>query len=154
MTATTGATAMSSSRVIRCETCGKSNRVPAVAVGVPRCGQCHSPLPWIADADDSTFDAAAVHVSVPVLVDLWAPWCGPCRAVSPALEQVARRLAGRLKLVKVDVDVSREVGRRFQVQAVPTLLVLREGHVVGHQAGAASAQALEAWVEHTLAASH
>lgn len=153
MTSTAGATATSASRVIRCETCGKSNRVPAVADGIPRCGQCHSPLPWIADADDSTFEAAAVRVDVPVLVDLWAPWCGPCRAVSPALEKVARRLAGRLKLVKVDVDVATAVGQRFQVQAVPTLLVLKDGHVVGRQAGAASAQVLEAWVERTLAES-
>ena len=79
--------------------------------------------------------------------------CRPCRALSPALEQVARRLAGRLKLVKVDVDASPAVGQRFEVQAVPTLLVLKDGNVVVRQAGAAPAQALEAWVERTLAGS-
>jgi thioredoxin 2 len=88
-----------------------------------------------------------------VLVDLWAPWCGPCRAVSPALEQVARRLAGRLKLVKVDVDSSPAIAQRFEVRAVPTLLVMSHGKVIARQAGAAPAQALEAWVEGSLAGS-
>jgi thioredoxin 2 len=142
-----------SSRVARCESCGKRNRVPAVADGLPRCGNCHNPLPWIADADDSTFDGATTRASVPVLIDLWAPWCGPCRAVGPALEQVARRLAGKLKLVKVDVDSSPAVAQRFEVRAVPTMLVMKDGKVVGRQSGAAPAQALEAWVESTLAQS-
>ncbi|HTW20784.1 MAG TPA: thioredoxin [Mycobacteriales bacterium] len=153
MTPAASTATVSASRIVRCENCGKNNRVPAVADGIPRCGQCRSPLPWIADADDATFEATATHVRVPVLVDLWAPWCGPCRAVSPALEQVARRLAGRLKLVKVNVDSSPSVAQRFEVQAVPTLLVLKDGNAVGRQAGAASAQALEAWVERTLAGS-
>ena len=139
------------SAVVRCETCGAKNRVPPVADGVPRCGKCHNPLPWIVAADDSAFDAVAVRARVPVLVDLWATWCGPCRAVSPALEQVARRLAGRLKLVKVEVDTSPAVAGRFEVQAVPTLIVLNDGAVVSRQAGAAPVQVLEAWVERALA---
>ena len=115
------------SELIRCGHCGQKNRVPAAAAGTPRCGKCHQPLPWIADADDTTFGDVAEAAKIPVIVDLWAPWCGPCRRVSPALEQLARDLAGRVKLVKVNVDVSPQVSQRFGAQAIPTLLVLRDG---------------------------
>jgi thioredoxin 2 len=96
--------------VVRCGHCGQANRVPAAAAGTPRCGKCHQALPWIADADDTTFGEVA---EIPVIVDLWAPWCGPCRMVSPALEQLARDLAGKVKLVKVNVDTSPQISQRF-----------------------------------------
>jgi thioredoxin 2 len=139
------------SGLVRCEHCGRVNRVPAVASGIPRCGHCHQPLPWIADADDATFAEVAEQARVPVIVDLWAPWCGPCRTVSPALEQLARDLAGRVKLVKVDVDTAPRISQRFDVQAVPTLLVLRAGQVAARQTGAAPLPALRAWAENALA---
>ena len=125
-------------RVIACPHCGKRNRVPAAASGVPRCGNCHQSLPWIADASDDDFTEVAEKARIPVLVDLWAAWCGPCRMVSPVLEQLATEYAGRLKLVKVDIDRSPRLSERFTVQAVPTLLLLRDGQVVRRQAGAAS----------------
>ena len=99
--------------LVRCGHCGQANRVPAAAAGTPRCGKCHQALPWIADADDSTFTEVAEAAKIPVVVDLWAPWCGPCRTVSPALEQLARDLAGKVKLVKVDVDTSPQTSQRF-----------------------------------------
>ena len=110
-------------------------RVPAAASSdIPRCGNCHRPLPWIVDATENTFADIAEKASVPVVVDLWAPWCGPCRMVSPALGHVAEQLAGRVKLVKVNVDSSPRLQRRFAVQAIPTLLILREGEVVEQHA--------------------
>ena len=136
--------------LVRCPHCGRRNRVPATAAGTPRCGNCHRPLPWIVDAGDEDFAEVAERASVPVLIDLWAPWCGPCRMVSPALEQLATEMAGRLKLVKVNVDESPKLQQRFGVQAIPTLMVLRDGQVAARQAGAAPAPALRAWLEQTL----
>jgi thioredoxin 2 len=107
-------------------------------------------LPWIVDAGDEDFAEVAERASVPVLVDLWAPWCGPCRMVSPALAQLAGEMAGRLKLVKVNVDEAPKLQQRFGVQAIPTLMVLRKGQVVARQAGAAPAPALRAWLEQAL----
>ena len=144
------ATQATSAELVTCPNCGRRNRVPAAAAGIPRCGNCHQPLPWIADADDNTFAEVAGATSIPVVVDLWAPWCGPCRMVSPALAQVAADLAGRVKLVKVNVDESPKTQQRFGVQAIPTLMVLRDGQVAARQAGAAPAPALRAWLEQTL----
>jgi thioredoxin 2 len=139
-----------SDELIRCPNCGRRNRVPAAATGTPRCGHCHQPLPWIVDAGDDTFAEIAEAASVPVIVDLWAPWCGPCRMVSPALAQLATEMAGRVKLVKVNVDDSPKLQQRFGVQAIPTLMVLRKGQVVARQAGAMPAAALRAWVEEAI----
>jgi len=137
--------------VVQCERCGRKNRVPAAATGSPRCGNCHAPLPWMTDADDDDFADVVEGSALPVVVDLWAPWCGPCRMVSPALERVAKDLAGRVKLVKVDVDQAPKLSERFSVQAVPTLLVMRGGEVIARQAGAAPAAALRRWVDDALA---
>ena len=136
-----------SAELVRCRNCGRRNRVRSAAAGIPRCGNCHQPLPWIADADDNTFAEVAEAASLPVVVDLWAPWCGPCRMVSPALEEVAATLAGRVKLVKVNVDDSPKIQQRFEVQAIPTLIALRRGQVAARRSGAAPAADLRAWVE-------
>jgi len=104
----------------------------------------------VARAGDDDFAEVAERSTVPVVVDLWAPWCGPCRLVSPALDRVATELAGTVKLVKVNVDESPKLTGRFGVQAVPTLLVLKNGQVIARQAGAAPAAALRTWVEGAL----
>ena len=129
----------------------KKNRVPAATRGKPQCSNCHHPLPWIVDADDSTFAEVADQATLPVLVDLWAPWCGPCRMVSPVLESLAQQLAGRVKLVKVNVDESPALAQRFQARGIPMLLVLQEGRIVAEQVGAAPEQVLRPWLEHALA---
>lgn len=135
------------SKVIPCPSCGAKNRVPSVASGMPRCAKCESPLPWIADAGDQDFDAVADSSRVPVLVDLWAPWCGPCRQVSPLLEKLAQERAGRLKLVKVNVDQAPATQARFGVQAIPTLLLFVGGEKVREQRGAMPLVALRQWVD-------
>ncbi|MFF4958846.1 thioredoxin [Streptomyces sp. NPDC001222] len=136
---------------VSCPHCGRANRVPVAAEGRPRCGHCKQPLPWVVDAGDNDFTDVVEKASVPVVVDLWATWCGPCRMVSPALEQVATDLAGRIKLAKVDIDRNPQLARRFEVQAVPTLLVLDHGETVARQAGAAPAPVLRQWVEQSIA---
>jgi thioredoxin 2 len=140
------------SAVTACPHCGQRNRVPAVASGSPRCGKCREALPWISDAGDSDFAGVAEEAPVPVLVDLWATWCGPCRMVSPALERLAHAYAGRIKLVKVDVDRAPGLSRRFDVRSVPTLMVLDRGRVIARQAGAAPEPALRRWLDDALAA--
>jgi thioredoxin 2 len=136
--------------VIACPSCGKKNRVPAAVKGRPRCAQCHQDLPWIAEAADADFSEVVERASLPVVVDLWAPWCGPCRMISPALEEVATQLRGRMKLVKVNVDESPATASRFGVQGIPTLLVFDQGRLVDRSVGAQGAGALRAWIEPLL----
>ncbi|SRR5579875_1008438 len=134
---------------VACPACGTVNRLPAAARGKPRCGRCKAPLPWIVDATDADFDVLA-EAPVPVLVDLWAPWCGPCRLVGPAVGALATDLAGRLKVLKVNVDEAPAVAARYQVQGIPTLLLLRDGHVASRQVGALPPAALSDWVRSQL----
>ena len=135
---------------VKCPHCGKRNRLPAAAEGKPRCGNCHQWLPWIVSAGDKDFTEVVEKSTVPVLVDLWATWCGPCRMVSPALEQLATERAGQLKLVKVDVDAAPQLSQRFIVRAVPTLLLMDHGRVIARQAGAAPVAALRTWLDQGL----
>jgi thioredoxin 2 len=99
-------------------------------------------LPWLVNAGDSTFDVEA-RAAVPVLVDLWAPWCGPCRFVGPILEQLSREQAGNLKVIKVNVDENPALAMRFGAQSIPTLVVLRDGQEVDRVVGALPKPALE-----------
>ena len=140
------AVANGSNAVVVCPSCGMKNRVPSSARGAPRCGRCRNPLPWIIDSSDADFSRVADASTVPVLVDVWAPWCGPCRMVSPVLEQLATEFAGTLKLVKVNADEAPDVSRRFQIRAIPTLILMRHGEVIDTQIGAAPAPALRSWL--------
>ena len=138
------------STIVVCDNCGRKNRVPAAAGGVPHCSNCHATLAWIAEADDDDFTEVVEAAALPVLVDLWAPWCGPCRTVSPVLEQLAHENAGRVKVVKVNVDESPGLAQRFGVQGIPTLLVVRGTVAIARQTGAAGEGALRAWLQDAL----
>jgi thioredoxin 2 len=138
------------SNVVQCPSCAKKNRVPDAAGGAPRCASCKAALPWVADAGDATFGAIAEASRIPVLIDLWAPWCGPCRMVSPTLERLATEMAGRMKLVKVNVDDSPQLSRRFAVQGIPTLILMVGGQEQARQTGAAPEHVLRNWLDQHL----
>jgi thioredoxin 2 len=136
---------MAARSIITCHRCGKRNGVRPNPTGRPLCTGCHQPLAWSVDADTESFDEET-HSSLPVLVDFWATWCGPCRMVAPALESLARRFAGSLKVVRVDIDQAPATAQRFQVMSVPSLVLLRDGKEIDRQVGALPEAALEQWL--------
>ena len=142
---------MAAGTIIKCPNCGTKNRIRPTPTGIPRCSVCHTVLPWIVDAEQSAFEEE-ITASVPVLVDFWAPWCGPCRMVSPLVERMGRDNAGRLKVVKLNVDEAPEISARFGVQGIPLLLLIRDGTEVDRMVGAAPLERLRAWLEPKLAA--
>jgi thioredoxin 2 len=128
--------------VITCPSCGAKNRVGVIPRGTPRCARCKNALPWIVHATEATF-ADETQAGVPVLVDFWAPWCGPCRMVEPVLEQLAAERAGSLKVVKVNVDENPGLASRFQAMSIPLLVLIRDGDEVDRVAGALPKAQLE-----------
>jgi thioredoxin 2 len=121
--------------ILTCTDCGKKNRIRPSASGAPHCGSCGTVLPWLVNATDDTFDVEA-EAGPAVVVDLWAPWCGPCRIVGPILEDLSREYAGRLKVVKVNVDENPLTAQRFQAFSIPTMVVMKNGRVVDRIVGA------------------
>ena len=139
-----------SGAVLVCPGCGRRNRVPLAGSGRVRCPDCRSALPWIVEAGDADL-AAALETGQLVLVDLWAPWCAPCRLVAPVLERLASRYAGRLKVVKVNVDHSPVAAARFDARSIPTLVLVRGGRTVGRVVGAQPEPVLAAEIDKALA---
>lgn len=141
--------------VIRCPRCGQGNRVPFARLGSrARCGACHEvlhepgrPLP----VDGATLEALILGAPRPLLVDFWAPWCGPCRMVAPQLEQVARRMADELLVVKVNTDESPDAGARHGVRSIPLLALFARGREIWREAGARPAAQIEQLVRNALA---
>jgi thioredoxin 2 len=136
--------------IVACPNCGTKNRITPQSEGVPRCAKCQTTLPWIVEATPQTFDEE-LTASVPVLIDFWAPWCGPCRMVTPAVESLGRDYAGRIKVVKLNVDTAPEIAGRFGVQGIPLLVLWSDGEEVDRQVGAVPAPQLRGWVDRHLA---
>jgi thioredoxin 2 len=128
--------------IITCPNCGTRNRVAATSHGTPRCARCKHGLPWVVNADAATFDEETV-ASVPVVVDYWAAWCGPCRMISPVLEELAKQHAGHLKVVKVDVDANPQLAAQAGAQSIPLLVVMQDGKEADRIVGALPRHALE-----------
>jgi thioredoxin 2 len=132
---------------LRCRACEAVNRLPAQRIADdPVCGRCGQPLlqGQVLEADDGNFDVLAQHSKLPLLVDFWAPWCGPCRAMAPAFEQAAQQLAGRALLVKVNSDDNPMLSQRYAIRSIPTLVRVRAGQEVARQSGALPAGAIVA----------
>ena len=124
------------SDIVICSNCGAKNRLKTPPKGqLPVCGKCGKELPWLVMGADATF-AQELEAGVPVLVDFWAAWCGPCRIIAPVLEDLARELAGKLKVVKLNVDENPVVAGRFRVQSIPTLILFKDGKPVDTLIGA------------------
>jgi thioredoxin 2 len=142
----------SSETVTECPSCGTKNRTPVHARGRPRCASCQADLPWLVDATDADF-ANAVRTKQLVLVDLWAPWCGPCQMIAPILKKLAVEFAGRLKVVKVNVDENPQTSMDYQAQSIPMMVFIQDGETVETVIGAHPERAVRFKVEQHLAAS-
>ena len=137
--------------IVVCPNCGAKNRIGHTDSSreKPRCGRCGADLPWLVQATDQNFESEA-NAPMPVLVDLWAPWCGPCRVVGPVLEELSRDLAGRLKIIKINVDDNPRLAARFDARSIPTLVLLQDGQIRERVVGAQPKAALRRLVDRYL----
>ncbi|MGA2717008.1 MAG: thioredoxin domain-containing protein [Bryobacteraceae bacterium] len=137
--------------VRNCPSCGKGNRIPASHLSAAgRCGACKAALPPIdepLDVDDNAFNQIVAEASVPILTDFWAAWCGPCRMAAPEVHLLAREMAGRALVLKVNTEENPQVAARFGVQSIPNFVVLRGGRPVFQQAGLVPRAEMRRWLE-------
>ena len=134
-----------------CPACGTKNRIPARHLAHQgRCGSCKASLPPVSepiDADETLFREIVTESPVPVLVDFWAAWCGPCRAVAPQVHALAKEVAGRAIILKVNTEEQQGLAAEFRIQSIPNFVVLNGGQVVIQRAGAAPLPEMRRWIE-------
>ena len=131
-----------------CPSCNAANRLPQNRLAdKPNCGKCHEPLfsGHPADLSEAAFSRQIERSDLPVLVDFWAPWCGPCRMMAPAYEQAAQALEPDMRVIKVNTEEAQAIAARFNIRSIPTLMVFKGGREVGRQAGAMSAPDIIRW---------
>ena len=143
--------------ILACAACAQKNRVPFAATET-KCGGCGTRLQPVAEPVEApsaaAFDALVAATPLPVVVDFWAPWCGPCRMVAPELQRVAASHAGEFLVVKVNTDAVPELGERFRIRSIPTMAVFEKGREVARTAGARPAAEIESFVRQSLTTAH
>jgi len=143
--------------IIRCSTCGTKNRIPQNRVhSSPICGKCKAPLTVgdsanaPVDISDQTFSSEVLGYKGPVLMDCWAPWCGPCKMVAPVLDQLASEYAGQIKIVKLNVDNNPMTASKYGIQSIPTMLIFKNGQQVDKIVGAVPKPEIESRIKTIL----
>ncbi len=145
---------MTDSLIVACPVCNTLNRAPEdkLASGGGKCGKCHSPLfgGHPVALNTQSFESHASKSDIPLLIDFWAPWCGPCKARAPQGEKAASDLEPKVRLAKVNTDEEQELAGRFRIQGIPTIVLMKHGKEIARQSGLMDASRIESWVQQAL----